>query len=214
MQPEEYQYIASATASTADPIQPVGVGFDIFAVIYHILGSNETTSSLLSLNGIVGFLNILWGIFVFFSFLISITMLALYAYASTRRWQYYALGDKELRDAEDMYDELYRGIKKNSRMDDVFAHIESENPNDWKLAIIEADIILDDLLKERGFIGNTLGERLKSISPSQLATLNDAWEAHKIRNHIAHEGADFVLTYRLAQDTINRYRRVFTEFGV
>jgi hypothetical protein len=214
MQPSEYQYIASTTVSTTDPIQPIGVGFDIFAVILHVLGSNETTSSLLSVNGLVGVLSILWGIFVFFSFLISITMLALYAYASTRRWQYYALGDKELRDAEALYDELYRGVKKNSRLDDVFMHIESDNPNDWKLAIIEADIILDDLLKERGYVGNSLGERLKSISPSQLSTLNDAWEAHKIRNHIAHDGADFVLTHRLAQDTINRYRRVFGELGM
>lgn len=214
MQPSEYQYIASATASTSDPIQPIGVGFDIFAIITHILGSNETTSSLLSVSGFVGVLNVLWGIFVFFSFIASITMLALYAYASTRRWQFYALSDKELRDAEVLYDELYRGIKKNSRLDDVFMHIESGNPNDWKLAIIEADIILDDLLKQKGYAGNSLGERLKSISPAQLATLNDAWEAHKIRNRIAHDGADFVLTHRLAQDTINRYRRVFTEFGM
>lgn len=214
MQPTDYQYIASTTASTGNPTEQIGVGFDIFAIIIHILGSNETTSSLLSVNGIVGFFNILWGIFVILSFAASIAMLALYAYASTRRWQYYALSDKELRDAEDMYDELYRGVKKNSRMDDVFMHIESDNPNDWKLAIIEADIILDDLLKQRGYAGNSLGERLKSISPAQLATLNDAWEAHKIRNHIAHDGADFVLTHRLAQDTINRYRRVFTEFGM
>lgn len=214
MQPADYQYIATATASTADPTQPIGVGFDIFSAIIHILGSNETTSSLLSSSGIITVLSILWGIFVFFSFVISITMLALYAYASTRRWQYYALGDKELRDAEDLYDELYRGVKKNSRMDDVFMHIESDNPNDWKLAIIEADIILDDLLQQRGFAGNSLGERLKSVSPAQLNTLNDAWEAHKIRNRIAHDGADFVLTHRLAQDTINAYRRVFGELGL
>ena len=214
MQPSDYQYIATATASASDPIQPVGIGFDIFAVIIHILGSNETTSSLLSVNGFVGILNVLWGIFVVLSFIASIVMLALYAYASTRRWQYYALSDKELRDAEALYDELYRGVKKNSRLDDVFMHIESDNPNDWKLAIIEADIILDDLLKQRGFAGNSLGERLKSVAPAQLNTLNDAWEAHKIRNRIAHDGADFILTHRLAHDTINRYRRVFTEFGM
>jgi hypothetical protein len=214
MEPSELQYIASATTSASEPVQQVGFGIDIFSVIVHILGSNETTSSLLSVNGFVSFFSVLWGIFVVLSFMVSIAMLVLYAYASTRRWQYYALGDKELRDAEDMYDEMYRGIKKNSRLDDVFMHIESSNPNDWKLAIIEADIILDDVLKQRGYVGNSLGERLKSISPGQLSTLNDAWEAHKIRNRIAHDGADFVLTHRLAQETINQYRRVFTEFGV
>jgi hypothetical protein len=91
---------------------------------------------------------------------------------------------------------------------------ESSNPNDWKLAIIEADIILDDILKKQGYAGNSLGERLKSIAPSQLESLQDAWEAHKVRNNIAHQGADFILTQRLAQETITKYQRVFTEFGV
>ncbi|MEN9920633.1 MAG: hypothetical protein RL538_526 [Candidatus Parcubacteria bacterium] len=213
MQPEDYQYIASATVSTTDQA-PVGIGFDIFGVILHILGGNETTSALLSVNGFFNFLSILWTIFAFLSFIVSATMLVLYAYASTRRWQYYALGDKELRDAEALYDEMYRGIKKNSRLDDVLMHIDSENPNDWKLAIIEADIILDDLLQQKGFTGASLGERLKDISPMQLSSLNDAWEAHKVRNRIAHEGADFVLTKRIAEETINRYRRVFGELGM
>jgi hypothetical protein len=140
--------------------------------------------------------------------------LVLYAYASTRRWQYFALGDKELRDAEDAYDEQYRGVRKATRLNDVLAHTASSNPNDWKLAIIEADIILDDILKQQGYVGSSLGERLKSIGTGELNSLNDAWEAHKIRNRIAHDGADFVLTQRLAEETINRYRRVFTEFGV
>jgi hypothetical protein len=138
----------------------------------------------------------------------------MYAYASTRRNQYYILGDKELRDAEELYDAQFRGVQKSGRLNDVLQHIESSNPNDWKLAIIEADIILDDILKQKGYVGASLGERLKSISPNQLNSLNDAWEAHKIRNRIAHDGADFVLTQRLAEETINRYRRVFTEFGV
>jgi hypothetical protein len=93
-------------------------------------------------------------------------------------------------------------------------HSTSSQPNDWKLAIIEADIILDDILKQKGYAGNSLGERLKSISPNQLESLQDAWEAHKVRNRIAHEGSDFILTQRMAQETVTRYQRVFNEFGV
>ena len=47
-----------------------------------------------------------------------------------------------------------------------------------------------------------------------METLNDAWEAHKVRNRIAHDGADFVLTKRMVDETINRYLRVFEELGV
>ena len=141
-------------------------------------------------------------------------MLVLYGYASTRRWEYFAQADRDLREAERQYDEQFRGLRKNDRLDDVLVHLESPSPNDWKLAIIEADIMLDELMKQRGFAGNTLGERLKSISPNQMESLSDAWEAHKVRNRIAHDGADFVLTRRIAEDTINRYRRVIGELGV
>lgn len=204
--------LAVNVSSTSADI-PVG-GFDIFSIFAHIIGGNETSASLLSVNGFVSFLNTLWSVYVILAFAVSIAMLVLYAYASTRRWQFYAMNDKELRDAEDLYDELYRGVKKSSRLDDVLKHIDSDNPNDWKLAIIEADIVLDDLLKQRGYVGNSLGERLKSIPPSQLASLNDAWEAHKVRNRIAHEGADFILTKRIAEETVSRYRKVFNEFGL
>ncbi len=141
-------------------------------------------------------------------------MLVLYVYASTRRNLYSGLADQVLRDQERMYDDHYRGTAKNNRMQDVLTHEASTNPGDWKLAIIEADIILDDVLKEKGYTGNSLGERLKSISPQQLSTLNDAWEAHKVRNRIAHDGSDFIVTKRIAQETILKYQRVFIELGV
>ncbi len=209
-----------------DPIEPISVaveatttvpappGVDIFSLIWSIFGNSEGTASFLSPNGFLSFFDILWTTFAFLAFIASGLMLALYAYASTKRWQYYAQSDADLRREEVLYDEMYRGIKSSNRLDDVLAHIASPHPNDWKLAIIEADIILDDALKQMGFVGGSLGERLKSISTTQLNTLNEAWEAHKIRNRIAHEGADFVLTKRIAEETISRYRRVFNEIGV
>ena len=70
------------------------------------------------------------------------------------------------------------------------------------------------MLKQCGYVGNSLGERLRTITPSQLSSIDDAWEAHKVRNRIAHDGADFVLTKRMAEQTIAQYRRVFSEFGI
>lgn len=203
----------SATATTSVPLSP-GFGIDIFSLILGLFGDSEATASFFSTNGFFGFLNSVWTVYALFAYIVSIVLLVLYAYASNRRWEYYALGDKELREAEELYDAQFRGIKKTTRLNDVLAHTASSNPNDWKLAIIEADIILDDILKQNGYAGSSLGERLKSISQGELNSINDAWEAHKIRNRIAHDGADFVLTQRLAEETINRYRRVFTEFGI
>ena len=43
-------------------------------------------------------------------------------------------------------------------------------------------------------------------------SLQDAWEAHKIRNDIAHQGSAFALTGNIAYRTIAKYRNVFEEF--
>lgn len=94
----------------------------------------------------------------------------------------------------------------------ILEKLESTNPNDWKAGILEADTILDDLVKRMGYDGENLGERMKNIEKSDFTTLDDAWEAHKIRNRIAHGSSDFVLTQREAKRAIDMYQKVFEEF--
>ena len=211
---EDPVYVASTTVSTTNAMP--NIGFDIFAILGAIFGGGDGGGffSFFSLDGLLGVFGVLWTILIILGYLLAILFLVLYVYASVRLKYFEELEDTKLRREEELFDEHYRGVSKNSRLQDVVTHSQSSNPNDWKLAIIEADIILDETLKQRGYAGTTLGERLKSISPGQLDTLNDAWEAHKIRNQIAHGGADFVLTQRLAQETVGRYQRVFAEFGV
>lgn len=69
----------------------------------------------------------------------------------------------------------------------VLEKITSSNPSDWNLAVIHADSILDDILKRSGFAGETMGDRLKKLDRSKLSSLDEVWEAHKIRNVIAHD---------------------------
>lgn len=163
---------------------------------------------------ILGFLDSAWLIFTVLAYLVSILLLSIYVYASTRYKQLLELRQETVKERERIYDERFRTGQKNDRLSDVMTHIGSDNPNDWKLAIIEADIILDQALKSAGYGGGSLGERLKSISPNQLKSLDAAWNAHKVRNQIAHEGADFILTRRMAEETIKQYRMVFGELGI
>jgi hypothetical protein len=97
------------------------------------------------------------------------------------------------------------------RWENAMKNVESPNENDWKQAIIDADIILDDLLTKMGYRGESIGEKLKRVATGDMKTLNDAWEAHKVRNDIAHTPG-FVLSQHEARQTIARYRRVFEEF--
>ena len=95
----------------------------------------------------------------------------------------------------------------------VLDHVNSESPAEWKLAILEADSMLDEILDSEGYVGETLGEKLKAMSPSAISSYNDLWEAHKMRNEIAHEGSSVELTKRAARDTINKFEVAFRELG-
>lgn len=90
----------------------------------------------------------------------------------------------------------------------------SENSSDWKLAIIEADIYMDKVLDDKGFHGDTTGDKLKQITPDKLPSIQIAWEAHKVRNRIAHDGAAFVLTMPETRRLLSYFEIVFTDLGV
>lgn len=166
------------------------------------------------LQKIIGIVSVIWSIYVFLAYTFAILMLVLYVYASSEKSQLQNLKLEALKKREMLYNEQFRGEGKNSRLKGVEEYINSDNPRDWKLAIIEADVILDEALKKFGYQGVSVGERLKDTAPAKLMSINDAWQAHKVRNQIAHSDTDFILTRRVAEDTIKQYRRVFAELGV
>jgi hypothetical protein len=103
--------------------------------------------------------------------------------------------------------------KKDARWAKVEEYIASAHPSDWKIAILEADNILDEIVKRMGYPGETLGERMKHIEASDFPMLDEAWEVHKIRNQIAHKGTDYPLTRTEAENVIDVYHRLFKELG-
>ncbi len=101
---------------------------------------------------------------------------------------------------------------KSKRWEIVQKHMASENPAEWKLAVIEADSMLEAMVKKMGYGGSTLGESLKAVKKSDFLTLDDAWKAHKVRNFIAHQGSSFLLSKHQAKEVIRLYEKVFKEF--
>jgi len=100
----------------------------------------------------------------------------------------------------------------HKRWQSILKKAESEDEDSQKLAIIEADKMLDDLLKETGLKGENMGERLKQIDPNQIANLEALWEAHKIRNRIVHE-PDYRLKPNEVKEVIEIYRRALEDLG-
>lgn len=102
--------------------------------------------------------------------------------------------------------------RSNDRWMHIVQLLQSHNQNDWRQAIIEADIILEDMLDKMGYDGNSIGDKLKNVEPSDFRTLQQAWEAHKVRNRIAHMGSEFQVSHQDAERVINLYQEVFDEF--
>jgi len=65
-------------------------------------------------------------------------------------------------------------------------HIKSQAEETWALAVIDADKLLDHALKKKGFIGQTMAERMVSAKDA-FSRRQLVWESHKFRNQIVHE---------------------------
>jgi hypothetical protein len=92
-------------------------------------------------------------------------------------------------------------------------HFFEGGENDLKIAIIKADNLLDEALRYGGITGKTLGDRLKKIKSSQLTDIDLVWQAHKLRNEIAHE-KDFKLKRDLAEKTLGIYEKTLHELKI
>lgn len=80
-----------------------------------------------------------------------------------------------------------------------------------KLAVLEADKLLDAALKSLAMPGATLGERLK-FAQYKYPELRDVWWAHKIRNQLAHE-ASYHLDAGIARRAVKSFQRALERLG-
>ena len=100
-----------------------------------------------------------------------------------------------------------------SRWEEIVRHFDSTKEAEWKFAIIEADKLVDDLLKQAGYPGDTMGERLMNIEQGQLLSLQGLWEAHKIRNKLAHD-VNYFLRYAEARQAIKFFEEALKELQI
>jgi hypothetical protein len=205
-----YQYIAEIIGLIAGVYLLAGFINQFSAAVNQrgYITSNPDVNNVLSgiYYGVASFLLF----FTIFSNILSTLFLMGIIYAAIRIREL----DKEIEDeleaeAAGVTTEEVNGNRDWQRIVD---HINSENPNDWRLAIIEADIVLGEILEKMGLPGETIGDKLKAVEKSDFTSIDAAWEAHKVRNAIAHEGNAFQLNQREAKRVIGLYEQVFKEF--
>jgi hypothetical protein len=81
-----------------------------------------------------------------------------------------------------------------------------------KMAVIEADKLLDMALKSMLMPGETLGERLK-VAAYKYPSIRNVWPAHKLRNQLVHE-ATFEISPRQAKQALNDFEKALKILNV
>lgn len=148
------------------------------------------------------------------SFIISLIFLIGIAYAITRLNVFLSKVRRVRRAEIRVFDikKVPEGVRAE-RWEAVMSHLNSENPTDWKFAIMEADNIYDNLFAKMGYPGKGLGERLKYVEISDFKSLNDVWEAHKYRNRLVHEAATHQIDREEARRVIGLFENGLKELG-
>ncbi len=89
----------------------------------------------------------------------------------------------------------YRGAIDQSEIKARWATImaaSNTGASGLKSSLNEADKLLDHVMKQAGYSGEKMAERLKLAGP-RFTDKNAVWRAHKLRNALAHEiGFDLV----------------------
>ena len=103
------------------------------------------------------------------------------------------------------------GAKKASKKwIKISKRLESGKESEYKLAVIEADDLLNDVLKNMGYKGETIKEKLDQIEESVLPNIEEVRQAHQVRNDIVYD-PDYQLTLEQAKKTLDIYERTFRD---
>ena len=89
----------------------------------------------------------------------------------------------------------------NKSWQKILSRLNKNDEANLRLALIEADNLFDDLLKQMRLPGASMADRLKYLDSSQISNIDEIWQAHKLRNVIVHNPE-----YSIAKNEI--------EFGV
>ena len=90
--------------------------------------------------------------------------------------------------------------------------VKTGTPEAIRLGIIEADGFVDNILKKKGYEGDTFADRLSKVNPSGMDSLDGLWAAHRLRNEIVHTPG-FAVSEANAEEAMRHYEAFLKEIG-
>ena len=108
-------------------------------------------------------------------------------------------------DIVDFFDIEPVGLRKIARRWKIIQkRVDVGTEYEYKLAVIEAEELFNDVLTDKGFPGKTFDERIREVEKVQLPNVEEILEAHKIRNMVAYDP-----NYKITKDEARKVLTVF-----
>jgi hypothetical protein len=114
-------------------------------------------------------------------------------------------------DAEEMSSYKSGGEKKMFKdWKKITNRLDSQIEPEYKLAILEADDLVDGVFAKMGYSGSAMAEKINKMDISILPNMSAILEAHKIRDNIVHD-PDYKLDLARAKETIGVYEQALRD---
>ncbi len=157
----------------------------------------------------VGFYDLSRVIFIILDVILVFALIYTYRRALEVRPQNWFYGSAEPREG---HQHAFDVPRYRAHWDGILAHAEDAPPQSLTLAVIAADNLVDDALKEVGLAGEHMADRLEQLHRSDLPSLDDLWRAHRIRNDLVHT-VGFTLTPNETREVLGVYEKFLLELG-
>lgn len=186
------------STSFLEIVQTLGIKADLFLA----QAPAGFISFIISPDGILFLLVKILFIIIFFILLAAV----IYFLVTTNYLQF-----RVLQDMVEFFTYKPYGVKRMTKIwRKAQKRLEVPDESEYKLAVIEADDLLDSILKRLGYAGNNLKERLSNITKIILPSIDSVCEAHAIRDKIVHD-PDYHLTLDQAKKLLEVYEQALRE---
>ncbi len=98
----------------------------------------------------------------------------------------------------------------NKSWQKILLRLSKNDEANLRLALIEADNLFDDLLKQMRLPGESMADRLKYLDSSQISNIDEVWQAHKLRNQIVHN-PEYPITRNEIEFGVRAYEKALKE---
>ena len=143
--------------------------------------------------------------------LVTLALVFGFFYALYQAWRFHPEFHLEKEKAKKI--STLRGVLMKERWQSVVKRFSLGTSESMRIAIIEADALVDAALKDMDVPGEHLADRLSNLETEDIKSMNGIWQAHRMRNDLVHTPG-FALSPGDAKAMLDHYEAFLKEIEV